>query len=464
MKRSVVFLGIALLLAGGTVSRAAQEGRALARQALYSEHNIFITLDAEGALATARQRDSARATGQATGVLHGIPVVVKDNIHVAGLPNTAGTPALREFVPQADAPVVARLREAGAIILGKTNLHELAYGITSDNHAFGAVRNAHCVDCFAGGSSGGTAVAIALDLVAAGLGTDTGGSTRIPAALNGIVGFRPTSGRYPEAGLTRISSTRDTVGPMAGTVAGVALLDAVMAGRDYTPVAVDLTGVRIGVPRRYFYAELEPGVAARLADVLRRLAAAGATLVEEDLDLVPGLNERVGFPIVLYETRLLLQQYLQTYQPALSLRALAARIASPDVSRIMATVVEGAVPETAYLAARDIYRPALQQVYRDYFRRHDVDAILFPTVPLTARPVADSMETVALEGRQVPTFATYIRNTDPASNAGIPALSLPAGTTAQGLPVGMEIDGPEGSDERLLAIGAAIERLLAQRR
>ena len=167
-----------------------------------------------------------------SGSLDRMRIGIKDNVHVAGLPNPAGTAALDGFVPAKDATLVARLRQAGAIIAGKNNLHELAYGITSANGAYGIVENAYDPTLIAGGSSGGTAVAVALGLVDAGIGTDTGGSVRIPAALNGIVGFRPTVGRYPNDGMTLISTTRDTAGPITSTVADAALLDAILSASD----------------------------------------------------------------------------------------------------------------------------------------------------------------------------------------------------------------------------------------
>ncbi|MEQ9396989.1 indoleacetamide hydrolase [Haliea sp.] len=448
-------------LRAGTLSSEELVMRSFTLHERYREHNIFINLPQQAVLQEARERDRERTQGRLRGPLHGIPLVVKDNIHVAGMPNTAGTEALRAFVPEQDADVVARLRAAGAIILGKTNMHELAYGITSDNRAYGAVGNAVDPKYFAGGSSGGTAVAVALDLAAAGLGTDTGGSSRIPAALNGIVGFRPTTGRYPNAGLVMISRTRDTVGPMAKSVEDIIVLDQVLAEKSYTRSPVTIDTLRIGVPRDYFYTDLDPAVARRMARILQALADAGVTLVEEPLPMLADLNEKIGFPLVIHETKKLLVDYLAENLPELSLSELVAEIRSPDVQAVMDMVVSGTISEATYRAARDIYRPALQQVYRDYFLQTGVDAILFPTVPLPARPIAGSMESVTLNGTQVPTFPTYIRNTDPASNAGIPGLTLPAGTSEQGLPLGIELDGPERSDERLLAIGLALERFLA---
>lgn len=427
---------------------------------LHEHHNVFITPPGESALADARERDAERSRGELRGPLHGVPLVVKDNVHVAGLPCTAGTETLKNFQPEKDATAVARLRAAGAVILGKTNMHELAYGITSDNVTFGAVGNALNPDCFAGGSSGGSAVAVALGIAAAGLGTDTGGSSRIPAALNGIAGLRPSIGRYPDDGLLMISQTRDTVGPMANSVADLVELDKAITGQQYTVTPAALGGLRLAVPREPFYSDLEACVAQRMDEVLSALADAGLELVEAPMPLLQGLNDRTGFPLVLHETAVLLRAYLRHYQPQLTLEALIDGVRSPDVREIMQGVAGGAIPESVYLAARDIYRPALQQVYRDYFAQHDVDAIVFPTVPLTARPIAGSRETVTLADRQVPTFPTYIRNTDPGSNAGIPGLTLPAGLSPEGHAIGVEVDGPEGSDTRLLEIGLALEALL----
>ena len=285
------------------------------------ELNAFIYVDRQTAVKQSREMDRQRRQGRRFGPLVGILVAVKDNIHVAGMPNTAGTRLLKSFVPHEDAPVVARLKAAGAIVLGKTNMHELAFGITSDSATFGAVSNA-----------------------------------------------------------------------------------------------------------------CDP---AYIAD----------------------LNQAVRFPVVLFETGVLLREYVAEYLPGGTLEALAESIASPDVKGIFAGVLNGDMPESAYRQALERERPMLKAAYADYFASHRVEAVVFPTTPLTARPVSEVGETVELNGQQVPTFLTYIRNTDPGSNAGIPGLSIPLAVAAGAMPVGVEIDGPEGSDRRLLAIGAAIEAL-----
>ncbi len=456
--RSITAIHDALSI-GSTNTQAVVE-QSLMRVKASANLNAFITVDENGARSTAKEQDSIRNNGVPQGRLAGIPVGIKDNIHVAGLANTAGTAALRDFVPTTNASVIDSLKSAGAIIIGKNNMHELAYGITSNNYSFGAVGNAYNPQYIAGGSSGGTAVAIASGMVTAGLGTDTGGSTRIPASLNGIAGFRPTTGRYPVDGLTRISSTRDTVGPMANTVADIALLDSVLSGGAIYTEGVQLSELRLGVPRDYFYHDLEPDVAARVEVVLNALDRAGVELVEVDIKNLGELNEQIGFPLVLFETRLLLEEYAKQNISGGSLQSIVDKLSSPDVQGVMANVMNGDISEAAYREALDVYRPKLKQAYRSYFSENTVDAIIFPTLPLTARPIEGSLETVELNGERVPTFPTYIRNTDPASNAGIPALTIPAGLSTAGLPIGIEIDGPENSDQRLLAIGIAIEALL----
>lgn len=433
----------------------------LRRSAAMEGLNAFITLDADGALQRAQELDEVRESGGILGSLHGVPIVVKDNIHVAGLPNTAGTPALAEFVPQIDNTVIAALREAGAIILGKTNLHELAFGITSDNVAYGAVKNPYDQTMFPGGSSGGTAAAIAAGLAPVGLGTDTGGSARIPAALTGIVGFRPSNNRYESSAVTPISHTRDTIGLLSQTVADLILLDLVIdvSGADMVPIAV--ADIRLGVPREFYFDNVDAASLPVIEAALESLRNAGVTLVE----VAPaGVEESVAqsaFPIALYEVMQDLPAYLETFVTGVDIQGVAAAAASPDVQGLFASLLgDGQMPQEAYVEAMRV-REALRAKFAHYFRSNNLDAMIFPTTLLPARPIEGSLQTVELNGEQVPTFPTYIHNTDPASIAALPGISLPVGLTAAGLPVGIELDGPEQSDRRLLAIAAELERVFA---
>lgn len=426
--------------------------------------NAFITFDRERALAAARKSDSLAARKSFAGPLHGVPVVIKDNIHVAGLPNSAGTPGLKGFVPTRNAPVAEKLIRAGAIVLGKTNMHELAFGITSNNAAFGPARNAYDPTRIAGGSSGGTGNAIAARMAPAGLGSDTGGSVRIPAALNGIAGLRPTLGRYSQEGITPIAHTRDTAGPMAREVADLVLLDTIVTGARDQVTATPLAGLRIGVDRAVFFRNLDTEVEQMTAAALDRLRQAGAEIVEVDMAGLVDLNGKVSFPVALYEANGDLTAYLKRYRIPLDLPGLAAQIASPDVKGLFASAIvpgaKDAVPQKAYLDAMAA-RPALQQVYAETFRKHRIVALAFPTTPLPAAPIGDDEKT-KLNGADVPTFFTFIQNTDPGSNAGIPGLSVPIGRTAAGLPIGLELDGPAGSDRRLLGVGLALESLFGR--
>jgi Asp-tRNA(Asn)/Glu-tRNA(Gln) amidotransferase A subunit family amidase len=426
--------------------------------------NAFITFDRDRALASARKADALAARKSFAGVLHGVPIVVKDNIHVAGVPSSAGTPALKAFVPTRNAPVAEKLIRAGAIVLGKTNMHELAFGITSNNAAFGPARNAYDPSRIAGGSSGGTGNAIAARMAAAGLGSDTGGSVRIPAALNGISGLRPSLGRYSQEGITPIAHTRDTAGPMAREVADLVLLDTIITGAPDKVAPASLRGLRVGVPRAVFWKNLDPETERLATAALDRLRGAGAEVVEVDMPGLAELNGKVSFPVALYEANVDLTRYLKRYRIPLDIKGLAERIASPDVKGLFASAIvpgaKDAIPEKVYRDALAT-RPALQRLYAETFKTHGIAALVFPTTPLPAASVGDD-QTTKLNGADVPTFSTFIQNTDPGSNAGIPGLTVPIGRTAAGLPVGLELDGPAGSDRRLLGIGLALEVLFGR--
>ncbi len=440
-----------------TAERLAQA--LLVRAAANAHLNAFITLAAESVREAAKEADRRRAAGAALGPLHGVPLALKDNLDTADLPTTGGTPGLAGHRPKRNAAVVEKLLAAGAIVLGKCNMHELAFGITNNNAAFGPARNPYAPDRIPGGSSGGTATAVAARLAPAGVGTDTGGSVRVPAALCGIVGFRPSTGRWSRAGIVPISHTRDTAGPLARNVADCALLDGIVtdAPQDVTPARLD--GLRIGVPRRHFWENLDPELGRICETTLQRLAAVGVVAVEVDMSEEAALDAEAGFPIALYEAVTDLGRYLSDHGIASDFAAIAARTASPDVSGILQSLAgAGAVPEPVYRKALE-QRAALQDIYRRHFRDYGVAAVIFPTTPAAAAAIGED-ETFTHNDKPHPTFATFIRNSGPGSVAGIPGLSLPAGMTAAGLPVGIEISGPQGGDRALLAIGAAIEPLL----
>src|SRR5579859_4400198 len=242
--------------------------------------NAFITLDPARVLEAARARDRERHAGAKPGLLFGLPIPVKDSVNTRDYPTSGGTPALRGFRPKEDAPVVAALRAAGAIVLGKTNLHELSFGWTSNNLAFGAVHNPYGPTRIPGGSSGGTGAAIAARMAPLGVAEDTEGSIRVPAALCGIQGFRPTTGRYSTQGCVPISPLFDQVGPHARNVADLALFDSVVANDWQKLGAAPLAGLRLGVVRDYWFTDLDPEVERLTELALARLKEAGVQVID----------------------------------------------------------------------------------------------------------------------------------------------------------------------------------------
>jgi mandelamide amidase len=450
----------AAAIRAGEITAEALAETLLARCAAAAALNAFITLDPDAVRAAARQADIQRQRGERLGPLHGVPLAIKDNINSADAPTTGGTAGLRDNRPKRNAPVLQGLIDAGAIVLGKANMHELAYGVTNNNGAFGPARNPYDATRIPGGSSGGTGVAVGARLAPGGIGSDTGGSVRIPAAHCGIAGFRPTLLRWSQSGIVPISHTRDTAGPLARSVADCVLIDGVVTGGPREVAPARLEGLRIGVPRGHFWEGLDTELAEILEGTLAQLRQAGAVLVEGDVADVGALEHAAGFPIALFETVADLNQYLAEHGTGLDFAGLVAQVKSPPVKDILASLLgDMAVPEPAYQEALAKHRPALQDSYRRAFREHRVDVIAFPTTPMPPAKIGEE-DTVLVNETAVPTFFTYIRNTSPGSVAGIPGLSLPAGMTKAGLPVGIEIDGPAGSDEQVLAIGLALEAVL----
>lgn len=453
-------------LRAGKVTSTALTTEALARAKANADLNAFVTLDEAGALKAAAAFDPNDNKDKPLG---GVPIVIKDNIEVTGLPCSAGTPALKHYVPRADAPVVAKLRAAGAVIIGKTSMHELAFGISGYNTAFktGAefgVRNAYDRTLIAGGSSSGTGVAIGARIVAGGLGTDTGGSVRVPAALNGCASLRPTVGRYPQAGIAPISHTRDTAGPMAATAADVELLDRVIAGGEAVQAA-DLKQMRIGIVRSML-TNLDADTNAAFQAAVAKMKAQGVTMVEIEMPQLAEFNGQVSFPVALYEAYDDLVAYLDHTGTGLSIEAMARDISSADVKGTYDGLViprKLPAPDGTLVDAKPIYdaainsaRPALQVLYSRTFADNRLDAIAFPTTPRVA--IASNPDSSSLEN-----FGLFIQNTDPGSNAGIPGIQIPIALGAVSkLPIGLELDGPAGSDRRLLALGMALEKVFGR--
>ncbi len=435
----------------------------LARCASQRALNAFISFEPERVLEAARARDRERRAGARLGPLFGLPIPVKDSVNTKDYPTTGGTPALRHFRPAEDAPVVAALTDAGAIVLGKTNLHELSYGWTSNNLAFGAVHNPYDLKRVPGGSSGGTAAAIAARLAPLGVAEDTEGSIRVPAAFCGIAGFRPTTGRYSTRGCIPITTLFDQIGPHARTVADLAVYVSVVAN-DWSPLeSKGLRGVRLGVVRDYWFRDLDPEVLRITDRALTRLQDAGAVLVEGAMPDLARLIELTTEPVQNHDVRLELARYLRLYGANVSFDELIAQ-ASPDIAAIFRSDVLPGGPnvtsETAYAAARDQYLPALLRLYQEYFSRLHVAAMVFPATLVPAPLIGEETTIKTADGRSLPFEVAVARNIAPGSTAGVPGLVLPAGLTRTGLPVALEFDAPASTDRALLGLGVSLQASL----
>lgn len=434
----------------------------LERCAARSDLNAFISLEPGRVLESARAADRLRASNAAMGALHGLPIPVKDSLNTREYPTTAGTPALRGFRPRDNAPLVETLVRAGAIVLGKTNLHELSYGWTSNNLAFGAVRNPYDPSRIPGGSSGGTAAAVAARMAPLGIAEDTQGSIRVPAAFCGIVGFRPTTGRYSTVGAVPITSLFDQAGPHARTVSDIVLFDSVACNDRQPLVPGPLHGVKLAVCRAFWFEGLAPEVERLTEAALGRLRDAGAIIVEEEM---PGLDELIDattYQIQNHDVRLELPRYLDTYGAGIGFNELVSR-ASSDIRQLFAhDVLEGSpgfVTESVYRAAVDTQLPRLRAMYRAFFARTGVAAIVFPTTRVTAPHIGEEID-LRVGDRRVPFDIAVARNISPGSTAGIPGLVMPVGLADDGMPVSLELDAPAGADRALLALGLSVERQL----
>ena len=424
--------------------------------------NAFRTLDPDKVLEAARAADQWRKSGATLGPLHGLPIPVKDSVNTRDYPTSGGTRALEHFVPADDAELVKRLKAAGAIVMGKTNVHELSFGWTSNNYAFGAVRNPYDPTRIPGGSSGGTAAAIAARMAPLGIAEDTQGSIRVPAALCGVYGFRPTQNRYPNQGVIPITPIFDQVGPHTRSVADLALFDQVMTGETRVSAAASLAGLRLGIDRDYYFGTMDNEVARITEVALDKLRDAGVVLIEAPVPGLKQLIERTTATVQLYHARPMLTRYLEEFDTGLSFDDLMARV-SEDIAASFAQWVlpggAGTPSEEDFIAARDVYLPELRQTMQDYFEGNAIEAMIFPATQVPATPIGEDME-VTMNGQTVPFEPVISRNISPGSTSGIPGLVVPADLTAGGLPVSLELDGPAGSDRRMLEIGLAVEALL----
>jgi mandelamide amidase len=447
--------------------RAADYVRALLeRQRRFASLNALVWIDEARALEDAHRIDRKHASGATLGTLAGLPVVIKDNIAVAHTPNAAGTLTLRDNLANQNAPVVQRLLDQDAIFLARANMHELAGGGTSSNPSFGVVANPYDPKRVPGGSSGGTAAALAARLAPAGLGSDTAGSVRVPSAFCGTAGLRPTiqpRKLYADAGVVPLASDLDTVGPMARTVADLALLHHAITG---VPVLARAPGeaLRIGIPRKPYWEDLEPAVYEVARQALERLREAGVVLVDLDVGGYHPLAQEIYMTLVTQGIKDDLAPYLEKVAASATQAEVVAGIASRDTRTLFDECAKSSIAPATLAKARGSLRQKILKTYSELFREHGIAAIAFPTAPIVApliNPQGDRRDAeIDLNGRRVNQGQTLFRNTRVTGALGVPGLALPAGITDDGLPVGLELDGLSGADANLLAVGLEVERCL----
>jgi aspartyl-tRNA(Asn)/glutamyl-tRNA(Gln) amidotransferase subunit A len=405
----------------------------------------FITVTAESALADAARAEAEIAAGRYRGALHGIPVSLKDLVDATGTPTTSGS-AVPPRQPSADAPIVANLRRAGAILVGKTNLHEFAFGTTSDETAFGAVRNPHDPTRSPGGSSGGAAVSIVEGMCYAAVGSDTGGSIRIPAAACGIVGLKPDVSDLSTAGIVPLSTTLDHVGPLTASVADAALAYFAMldgeARLDRVPAAAPRS-LRLAVPVPYFLDKLDADVRRLFGETRARLAAAGHQISDVAIahaERTGDVYMHISLPEASWYHASLIDRYADRYSPGVRLRI--------EMGR--------------YITAEDYVRAmhARTTLQRSVDAALDgVDALLLPSLPIAAQPIGAA--SVDINGTAEPIRAMMLRLTQLFNITGHPAIALPCGNGVDGMPRGIQLVGHRRETPRLLAAAAAVERDLA---
>ena len=441
------------LLRSRKVSSVELTMAALARIGRHNaELRAFLTVTDERAMEQARRADSELAAGRDRGPLHGLPVAVKDLFLTRGILTTAGSKIYEKYVPDHDAAVVEKLEAAGAVMLGKLNMHELAYGITSANPHFGAVRNPWNRQCSPGGSSGGSGAAVAARMAFVAMGSDTGGSIRIPASFCGVTGLKPTYGRVSRFGALPLSWSLDHMGPLAGSVRDAALGFNAIVGRDardptssrrpgvdFTPdEGCSIRGVRVGFAEGFYFDHLDTEVESSVRGAIARAGALGASVKAVWLPDIEAVNA-VARVILLAEAAAVLTPHLERRE-----------LFGKDV---LALLDQGRlVPAVDYVNAQRLRR-ALRREFDGVWR--EVDCLLVPATPAPAPRIGET--TVRLGGRDEDVRLAATRLVRAVNALGLPALSLPCGLTGGGLPVGLQIIGPAYAEALILRVGAALE-------
>lgn len=449
----------ATAIRAGEISSQSYSAALLDRAQRYSDLNSFVAIDESAVVAAATDADKARRAGL-DGPLLGVPLGVKDSYLTSGLPTTLGTGILTGFVPAEDADVVAAVRRAGGLVLGKNNLVEMSYGLTGSNIHHGQVKNPYAFDHISGGSSSGSAASVAARIVPASLGGDTVGSIRVPAALCGVVGFRPTVGRWSRSGVAPISRTLDTTGVLARSVEDCALIDQVVTGANRGLSArSDLTATKFAYAPRQYLELIEPQIERCFRTVVERLRDAGAQVVEIDLGQeFTRIAERSTWNIFFHETIHTIPEFLRLHGVPASFGDIYDQL-EPAIKDAWSQAVLPDGPDfvsaETYQTAISIGRPELQYRYSSIFSQTGIDAFLCPTTPCAA-PLINDQTAFPIADRMVSQL-TLAKNTAPTSGAGVPGISIPMGLTDQGLPMGIEIDGAHHRDRAVLDIARRVE-------
>lgn len=416
--------------------------------------NAYVTVTEDAARAEAQEAEGEIMHGTYRGPLHGVPIALKDLYATRGVRTAAGSKILWDRVPDEDATVTTLLRAAGTIMLGKTNTHEFAFGVTTNNPHFGPTRNPWNPDTIPGGSSGGSGAAVAAGMAAMAMGTDTGGSIRIPASLCGTVGMKATHGRVSTAGVIPLSWTLDHAGPLTRTVEDAAIVLNAIAGADSrdtmtAPVPVDdyradlaagVRGLRFGVPRAGFFEAIDGAVARAVEEAIGVLRALGAMVEDVDGSVLWGAHAAVA-DIILAEAR---------WYHAASLRDRPGEIGEDVRGRLMRRTDLSADELMTAMRQRDAITARTAAMMERY------DALILPSTRIPAPPIAGQM--ITIDGAQVFAPSVLTTNTNPFNLTGMPALSVPCGFTEAGLPIGLQIAGRRWDERTVFRIGAAYER------
>jgi aspartyl-tRNA(Asn)/glutamyl-tRNA(Gln) amidotransferase subunit A len=409
--------------------------------------NAFIAVTADEAMRQAREADRELAAGHDRGPLHGVPLSIKDLLDIRGMATTAASRVREGHVAERDAPTIAHLRQAGAVLVGKTNLHEFAFGTTNEDSAFGLARNPHDPTRSPGGSSGGSAISVAAGMALATVGTDTGGSIRIPSAACGIVGLKPSLGEVSIDGVVPLSRTLDHVGPLAQSVTDASLVYHALLGdvAARPPVPVPIKGLRLAVPRSYFCDVLDDDVRARFEEALDRLRGAGAHVDEIEIrhakDIAPIYLHIVLADAAAYHATAL-ETMPERYTPPVRIRLEMARyVLAEDYVRALAG------------------RERLMREVDAALAQHD--ALILPTLPIPAPPLGAN--TIQVGGVAEPVRNLMLRLTQPFNVTGHPAIAMPSGLTADGLPCSVQLVGCRMQTDALVRVALACEGLVANR-